>query len=131
GDINSPVLVGGGRVFGPRPRDYRFKLNKKVKQLARRSALTAKLQDSQIIVVENFDLDAPKTKEMIKIAKNLKVDGKKVLYVLPTENKNVTLSVRNVPDAQTIVASDVNTYAVMNSNAIILTEGALESINNI
>ncbi|MDE6390392.1 MAG: 50S ribosomal protein L4 [Duncaniella sp.] len=131
GDINSPVLVGGGRVFGPRPRDYRFKLNKKVKQLARRSALTCKLQDSQIIVVENFSLDAPKTKEMVNIAKNLKVEGKKALFVLPTENKNVTLSVRNIPNAQTIVASDVNTYVVMNSNAIILTEGALESINNI
>ncbi|MDE5728107.1 MAG: 50S ribosomal protein L4 [Duncaniella sp.] len=131
GDINSPVLVGGGRVFGPRPRDYRFKLNKKVKQLGRRSALTCKLQDSQIIVVENFSLDAPKTKEMVNIAKNLKVEGKKALFVLPTENKNVTLSVRNIPNAQTIVASDVNTYVVMNSNAIILTEGALESINNI
>ncbi|MDE5734957.1 MAG: 50S ribosomal protein L4, partial [Duncaniella sp.] len=81
GDINSPVLVGGGRVFGPRPRDYRFKLNKKVKQLARRSALTCKLQDSQIIVVENFSLDAPKTKEMVNIAKNLKVEGKKALFV--------------------------------------------------
>ena len=105
--------------------------NKKVKQLGRRSALTCKLQDSQIIVVENFSLDAPKTKEMVNIAKNLKVEGKKALFVLPTENKNVTLSVRNIPNAQTIVASDVNTYVVMNSNAIILTEGALESINNI
>ncbi|MCM1521506.1 MAG: 50S ribosomal protein L4 [Muribaculaceae bacterium] len=131
GDINSPVLVGGGRVFGPRPRDYRFKLNKKVKQLARRSALTWKLQDSQIIVVEDLNLDAPKTKDFVNFAKNLKVEGKKILFILPSENKNVTLSARNVPDTKTMVAKDVNTYAVMNSNAIILSEGALEVINNL
>ncbi|MDE5785265.1 MAG: 50S ribosomal protein L4, partial [Duncaniella sp.] len=105
GDINSPVLVGGGRVFGPRPRDYRFKLNKKVKQLARRSALTYKVQDSQIIVVENFTFDAPKTKDFVNFAKNLKVDGKKVLLVLPSRDNNVTLSARNVPDADTISAA--------------------------
>lgn len=131
GDINSPVLVGGGRVFGPRPRDYRFKLNKKVKQLARRSALTAKLQDSQIMVVENFNLDAPKTKDFLNIVKNLKVEGKKVLLVLPSENKNVTLSARNIPGAKTMVASEINTYAVMTSNAILISEGALDAINNI
>lgn len=131
GDINSPVLVGGGRVFGPRPRDYRFKLNKKVKELARRSALTYKLQDSQIIVVEDLNLDAPKTKDFVNFAKNLKVEGKKILFVLPSENKNVTLSARNVPGAKTMVASDVNTYAVMNSNAVIISEGALEVINNL
>ena len=131
GDINSPVLVGGGRVFGPRPRDYRFKLNKKVKELARRSALTYKLQDSQLIVVEDLNLDAPKTKDFVNFAKNLKVEGKKILFVLPSENKNVTLSARNVPDAKTMVASDVNTYAVMNSNAVIISEGALEVINNL
>ena len=131
GDINSPVLVGGGRVFGPRPRDYRFKLNKKVKQLARKSALTYKVQDSQLIVVEDFNFEAPKTKDFVNFAKNLKVEGKKILFVLPSENKNVTLSARNVPDAKTMVASDVNTYAVMNSNAIIISEGALEVINNI
>ncbi len=131
GDINSPVLVGGGRVFGPRPRDYRFKLNKKVKQLARRSALTYKVQDSQIIIVENFTFDAPKTKDFVNFAKNLKVDGKKVLLVLPSRDNNVTLSARNVPDADTISAADINTYALMNSNAIILTEDALELINNL
>ncbi len=131
GDINSPVLVGGGRVFGPRPRDYRFKLNKKVKQLARRSALTYKVQDSQIIVVENFTFDAPKTKDFVNFAKNLKVDGKKVLLVLPSRDNNVTLSARNVPDADTISAADINTYALMNSNAIILTEDALELINKL
>ena len=131
GDINSPVLVGGGRVFGPRPRDYRFKLNKKVKQLARRSALTYKVQDSQIIVVENFTFDAPKTKDFVNFAKNLKVDGKKVLVVLPSRDNNVTLSARNVPDADTICAADINTYALMNSNAIVLTEDALELINKL
>ena len=131
GDINSPVLVGGGRVFGPRPRDYRFKLNKKVKALARKSALTYKVQDSQIIVVEDFNFEAPKTKDFINIAKNLKVDGKKVLLVLPSDNKNVTLSARNVPDAKTMVASNLNTYAIMNSNAVIITESSLDCVNKL
>ena len=131
GDINSPVLVGGGRVFGPRPRDYRFKLNKKVKSLARKSALTYKVQDSQVIVVEDFNFEAPKTKDFINIAKNLKVDGKKVLLVLPSDNKNVTLSARNVPNAKTMVASDLNTYAIMNSNAVILTESSLDCVNKL
>lgn len=97
GDINSPVLVGGGRVFGPRPRDYRFKLNKKVKALARKSALTSKVQDNQIIVVEDFTFEAPKTKEFVNFAKNLQVADKKVLLVLADQNKNVYLSARNVP----------------------------------
>lgn len=131
GDINSPVLVGGGRVFGPRPRDYRFKLNKKVKALARKSALTYKVQDSQIIVVEDFNFEAPKTKDFINIAKNLKVDGKKVLLVSANENKNVYLSARNVAGADTMRACDINTYAVLNHNAIILTEDSLDFINKL
>lgn len=131
GDINSPVLVGGGRVFGPRPRDYRFKLNKKVKQLARKSALTYKVQDSQLIVVEDINFEAPKTKDFVNFAKNLKVEGKKILLVLPTQNKNVTLSARNIPNADTMVASDLNTYALMNSNAVILTESSLDFINKL
>ncbi|MDE6860639.1 MAG: 50S ribosomal protein L4 [Duncaniella sp.] len=131
GDINSPVLVGGGRVFGPRPRDYRFKLNKKVKALARKSALTYKVQDSQLIVVEDFNFEAPKTKDFVNFAKNLKVDGKKILLVLPGQNKNVTLSARNIPGAETINASDINTYVVMNSNAVILTESSLELVNKL
>ena len=131
GDINSPVLVGGGRVFGPRPRDYRFKLNKKVKALARKSALTYKAQDSQLIVVEDFNFEAPKTKDFVNFAKNLKVDGKKILLVLPGQNKNVTLSARNIPGAETINASDINTYVVMNSNAVILTESSLELVNKL
>ena len=131
GDINSPVLVGGGRVFGPRPRDYRFKLNKKVKSLARKSALTYKVQDQQLIVVEDFNLEAPKTKDFVNFAKNLEVDGKKVLLVLPSDNKNVTLSARNVPNACTMVAADLNTYAIMNSNAVILTESSLDCVNKL
>lgn len=131
GDINSPVLIGGGRVFGPRPRDYRFKLNKKVKQLARRSAWTAKVQDNQVKVIENFTFEAPKTKDFINFAKNLEAEGKKILVVLPEGNKNVYLSARNVPNAMVVNAKDVNTYVLMNSNAILLTEGGLEVINNL
>ncbi len=131
GDINSPVLVGGGRVFGPRPRDYRFKLNRKVKQLARKSALTVKAQANQIIIVEDFTLEAPKTKDFVKITKNLKVDDKKVLMVLAAQNKNVFLSSRNVPNTRLMSASDINTYALLNNNAIVLTESSLELINKL
>ncbi len=131
GDINSPVLVGGGRVFGPRPRDYRFKLNKKLKQLARKSALTIKAQDNQIIIVEDFTLDAPKTKDFVNITKNLKVEGKRLLLVLADQNKNVYLSARNVPETKIMTASDINTYAVLNNKAIILTESSLDVINQL
>ncbi len=131
GDINSPVLVGGGRVFGPRPRDYRFKLNKKVKQLARKSALAAKAQDNQIIVVEDFTFEAPKTKEFVKFAKNLKLADKKILLVLAGQDKNVYLSARNVPDAKIMTASDINTYAILNNNAMVLTESSVNVINNL
>lgn len=131
GDINSPLLVGGARVFGPRPRDYRFKLNKKVKQLARKSALSVKAQENQIIIVENFSFEAPKTKEFVKIAKNLKIDGKKVLLVLASQEKNVFLLLRNVPGASVMNATDINTYALLNNNAIVITEGSLEVINKL
>lgn len=131
GDINSPVLVGGGRVFGPRPRDYRFKLNRKVKDLARKSALTVKAQENQITIVEDFTFEAPKTKDFVNFAKNLKVDGKKLLLVLAEQNKNVFLSARNVPDVRLMNAKDINTYAVLNNNAIILTESSLAVINNL
>lgn len=129
GDINSPVLVGGGRVFGPRPRDYRFKLNTKLKALARRSALSLKAAAGQIVVVENFTFETPKTKEYIKFAKDLKVDGKKVLLVLSTKENSVYLSVRNVPNAKLASASDLNTYVIMDNNAIVLTEGSVDIIN--
>lgn len=131
GDINSPVLVGGGRVFGPRPRDYRFKLNKKLKDLARRSALSLKAAAGEIIVVDSVNFEAPKTKEFINFAKNLKVDGKKVLLVLADKNNNVYLSMRNVPDAKIMNASDINTYAVLNNNVLILDKAGVEVINNI
>lgn len=131
GDINSPVLVGGGRVFGPRPRDYRFKLNKKVKQLARKSALALKAQDNAIIVVEDFSMEAPKTKEFVKITKNLKIEGKKILLVLAGQEKNVYLSSRNVPGASVMSATDINTYSLLDSNALVLTEGGLDVINKL
>ncbi len=131
GDINSPVLVGGGRVFGPRPRDYRFKLNKKLKDLARRSALSLKASAGEIIVVDNVQFEAPKTKEFVKFAKNLKVEGKKILLVLSEKNNNVYLSMRNVPDARIMTASDINTYAVLNNNALILSEASLDMLNKI
>ena len=129
GDINSPVLVGGGRVFGPRPRDYRFKLNRKLKALARRSALSAKAAAGQIIVVENFTFDTPKTKEYVKFAKDLKIDGKKVLLVLSSKENSVYLSVRNVPNAKLASASDLNTYVIMDNNALVPTEGSVDVVN--
>jgi len=131
GDINSPVLVGGGRVFGPRPRDYRFKLNKKLKALARRSALTYKAQDNQIIVVEDFNFEAPKTKDFLNVVKNLKLDNKKVLLVFPSVDKNVSLSLRNVPGARFMAAADLNTYSILNNNALILSEASVEVVNNL
>ena len=131
GDINSPVLVGGGRVFGPRPRDYRFKLNKKLKNLARRSALSQKALDNQIIIVEDIVLNAPKTKDFVKIQQNLKVEGKKNLFVIAERNENVYLSARNIPNTRLMNASDINTYAVLNNNALIITEKGLEIINKL
>ncbi len=129
GDINSPVLVGGGRVFGPKPRDYRFKLNKKVKSLARKSALTYKAQENAIVVVEDFSFEAPKTKEFIALAKNLQVADKKIVLVLSDQNKNVYLSARNLTNARVITLSDLNTYRVLDNKALVLTESALEAIN--
>ena len=131
GDINSPLLRGGGRVFGPKPRDYGFKLNKKVKQLARRSALTYKAQENAILVLEDFNFEAPKTKEIINIAKNLKVDGKKLLFVLPDTNKNVYLSARNLQRAEVMEAASINTYKVLNADVLLITEKSLEVIDGI
>ena len=131
GDINSPVLVGGGRVFGPKPRDYSFKLNKKVKTLARKSALAYKAQENSIVVVEDFNLEAPKTKDFINIAKNLKVDDKKVLLVLPEVEKNVYLSARNLKKAEVMTASQVNSYKVLNADVLVVTENSLKVIDEI
>ena len=131
GDINSPVLVGGGRVFGPKLRDYRFKLNKKVKSLARKSALSYKAQENAIVVVEDFTFEAPKTKEFVNVAKNLKVDGRKTLLVLPEVNKNVYLSARNLQRTEIMTASALNTYKVLNADVLVVTENSLKAIDGI
>lgn len=131
GDVNSPVLIGGGRVFGPRPRDYFFKLNKKVKVLARKSALSYKAKDNAIVVVEDFNFEVPKTKEFISMAKNLKISDKKLLVVLSESNKNVYLSARNLEKANVQTVSGLNTYRVLNAGVVVLTESALLAIDNI
>ena len=125
GDINSPVLIGGGRVFGPQPRDYGFKLNKKVRRLARKSALAYKAQENAIVVVEDFTFDAPKTKSLIEVINNLKIDGKKSLFVLPGTDKAVYLSARNLEKAKVMAASALNTYRVLDADVLVLTESAL------
>lgn len=130
GDINSPVLVGGGRVFGPRPRNYSFKLNKKVKALARRSALTFKAQGGQIVVVEDFNFEAPKTKEFVNFAKNIKVYGEKTVLVLPSQNKNVYLSARNIEKTFVITAAELNTYRILDNKKLVVTESSVAVLNN-
>ena len=129
GDINSPLLTGGGRVFGPRPRDYRFKLNKKVKQLARKSALSYKARENAIIVVEDFTFDTPKTKEFVNFAKNIQVADKKVLMVLSGANNNVYLSARNLPNVELINASTLNTYKILDNKSLILSESSVAVLN--
>ena len=129
GSILSPLFPGGGRVFGPVPRDYSFKLNKKLKQLARKSALTYKAKDNAITVVEDFAMEAPITKEFIAITKNLKLDGKKILVVLPETNPVVSLSARNLQNVKVIPASNLNTYDVMNAAGIVLAETSVEAVN--
>lgn len=129
GDINSPLLKGGARVFGPQPRDYSFKLNKKVKQLARKSALTYKAKDNAIVVVEDFTFDAPKTKDFITFTQDLKVDGKKVLVALSGVDKNVYLSARNLKNAKVATASQLNTYGILDAGVLVLTESAVKDID--
>lgn len=130
GDINSPVMVGGGRVFGPRPRNYSFKLNKKVKALARRSALTFKAQSGQILVVEDFNFEAPKTKDFVNFAKNIKVYGDKTVLVLPSQNKNVYLSARNIEKTFVITAAELNTYRILDNKKLVVTESSVAVLNN-
>ncbi len=130
GDINSPLLVGGARVFGPQPRDYRFKLNKKVKQLARKSALSQKAIENAIVVVEDFNFEAPSTKSFVQMLNNLNVSEKKQLFVLPSANKSVYLSARNLKRTRVAIASDINTYVIMNADVLVITESSLEAINN-
>ena len=130
GDINSPLLVGGARVFGPTPRDYSFKLNKKVKQLARKSALSQKAIDNAIIVVEDFTFEAPSTKSFVEMLNKLNVSEKKQLFVLPSSNKCVYLSARNLKGTKVAIASDINTYGIMNAEVLVVTESSLEVISN-
>ena len=131
GDINSPVLVGGARVFGPKPRDYSFKLNKKVKVLARKSALSYKANENAIIVVEDFEMAAPKTKEYVNIVNNLQLEGRKSLLLLPNVNKNVYLSARNLQRSEVMTASALNAYKVLNADVLVITEKSLEAIDGI
>ena len=131
GSVKSPVFVGGGRIFGPRPKDYTQKLNNKVKRLSRRSILSQKAKDGAIIVLENFNFEAPKTKEFTNILSNLGIQDKKVLFVLSDINKNVYLSSRNLPSVNTITASELNTYNVANATSVVLLEGAVEVIESI
>ncbi|MBO7270560.1 MAG: 50S ribosomal protein L4 [Bacteroidales bacterium] len=131
GDINSPLMVGGGRVFGPVPRDYSFKLNKKVKALARKTALTYKMQDSAIKVVEDFQFEAPKTKDFVALMNNLQLPEKKVVLVLSEQNKNVYLSARNLPKVEVVTVSELDTYKIMVANCIVFMEGSVAGIENV
>lgn len=131
GSLKSPVFRGGGRVFGPQPRDYSFKLNKKLKQLARRSALAYKVKDSSLMILENVSFDAPKTKTFISLMADLSLTDKKILLVLPENNKNVYLSSRNLPKAKVVTVDDVNTYQVLNADNLILCEGALSKLETL
>ena len=131
GDIKSPVLVGGGRVFGPKPRDYSFKVNKKVKALARKSALSLKAKNNAIVVVEDFTFDTPKTKQIVELTKSLQLADKKLLFVLPNQNKNLYLSARNLSGVNVITASDINTYKIMNCAGLVMMESSVAVIDNL
>jgi large subunit ribosomal protein L4 len=128
GSIKSPVFRGGGTIFGPRPRNYGFKLNKKVKQLARKSALTYKASENSILVLEDFSMEAPKTREMVALKTILNIGNKKSLFVLPVENNSIYLSSRNLEDVSVVTASDLNTYQILNAKTIVLFEGSVKKI---
>jgi large subunit ribosomal protein L4 len=128
GSIKSPIFRGGGTIFGPRPRNYSFKLNKKVKQLARKSALTYKAAENSILVVEDFNLESSKTKEMVAIKSNLQIADKKSLFVLPVENNSIYLSSRNLKDISVVIASDLNTYQILNAKSIVILESSISKI---
>jgi len=128
GSIKSPTIRGGGRIFGPRPHNYGFKLNKKVKQLARKSALTYKASENSILVLEDFNLETPKTKQIMAIKSNLQIADKKSLFVLPVENNNIYLSSRNLQDVSVVIASELNTYQILNAKTIVLLEGSVQKI---
>lgn len=128
GSMKSPLFRGGGRVFGPRPRDYDFKLNKKVKKLARKSALSYKAKDAAIQIVEDFTFEAPKTRQMVDLKNNLSLSDKKLLFVLPAQNKNVYLSARNLPGVSVVTASELNTYTILNAGKIVMCESTVKAI---
>nr|WP_298992091.1 50S ribosomal protein L4 [uncultured Polaribacter sp.] len=130
GSIKSGVFRGGGRMFGPRPRNYSFKLNKNLKRLARKSALSIQANDKNLVVVEDFNFDAPKTKNFVDVLKALGLDTKKSLFVLNEENTNVYLSSRNLKNSKVVKASEINTYGVLNANKVVITESSLEGINS-
>lgn len=131
GSLKSPVFVGGGRVFGPRPRNYDFKLNKKVKELARKSALSYKAKEEAILVVEDFTLETPKTREFVQISNNLKINDKKSLFVLPEENKNIYLSSRNLQGVSVITSSELNTYQILNAKKVVVLESSVNKIEEL
>ncbi|MBZ9788265.1 50S ribosomal protein L4 [Psychroflexus sp. CAK57W] len=130
GSIKSPIFRGGGRVFGPRPRDYHFKLNKKLKRLARKTVLSQKFKNNQLMIIEDFGFEAPKTKEFLNVLDNLKIRDKKSLLVLDESNKNVYLSSRNLKSAKVVNVSELNTYNVLNSNVLLITESRIEELQN-
>lgn len=131
GDINSPVLRGGARVFGPKPRDYSFKLNKKVRLLARRSALSTKMAANEIVILEDFTFDTIKTKKMVEVLNNLKVNGKKNMFLFPETNMNVVLSARNIERTTVALARNINTYDILNAKNIFILESAIKPIEDI
>ncbi len=131
GDIKSPLLRGGGVVFGPKPRDYSFKINKKVKTLARKSALSYKAKEERIKVLEDFTMEEPKTKKYLEILRNFEIEGKKSLLVMPDGDRMVQLSARNVPRAFTIRASQLNTYMILHADHILMMEGAIKEVEDI
>jgi large subunit ribosomal protein L4 len=128
GSIKSPTIRGGGRIFGPRPHTYDIKLNKKVKQLARKSALSYKAAENSIVVLEDFNFEAPKTKEFVAIKGNLNIGNKKSLFVLPAENNNIYLSSRNLQDVSVVIASELNTYQILNAKTVVILEGSVQKI---
>ncbi|HHT62061.1 MAG: 50S ribosomal protein L4 [Paludibacteraceae bacterium] len=128
GDINSPVLVGGARVFGPVPRDYSFKLNKKLKQLARKSALSSKAKEGAIMVLDDINFEAPKTKDCVAMTSSLKINDKKTLIILSESNKNVYLSARNLPNVKVLTVSELSTYKILDCSVLVLTEAAVAGI---
>jgi len=131
GSIKNPLFRGGGRIFGPVPRDYSFKINKKTKKLARKSALSYKAQDNGLVVLEDFNFEKPSTKAYLNLLGALSLNGKKTLLVLPEINKNVVLSGRNIKDAKVTTASDINTYDLLNADFVVLSEGSVGIIENL